>query len=577
MKQNEKMTAGSNPKGSSQKSSSSSSHRKSRWESANNSNPDHNSASASEPKPSKASSNSKYDAAAPGPSMLPLGSIPSSEPVSYPPAGAGAPFHLPEPTGDPFPFPDPAAMGPPPPPAYGFHMLERRTIVLADDSVRSYFALPPGYQDFPSVNRLLSLGSGGHRTEPGGLGLGFDKHFPHGGLSPEGGFRRDGNEPFGRVGPVGGQFDYWNSLGLDGRVPPEGSGKRKYGDENERDGRESDEFARQRPQFSRFGNPSLNPAGDRADYLSGKGSTLDSNRGVDDVSLRSSKHMRLGGDYNDVPSRNGVDDVGLGLKYPDVDPHALKKAFLSYAKLINENASQRKNYLEDGKHGPLQCVACGRTSKDFPDMHGLIMHAFNSQNSDLHVDHLGLHKALCILMGWNYAKPPENSKAYQLLSADEAAASMDDLIMWPPTVIIQNTNSEKGNKAMENKLRDLGFGGGKVKSLYGKDGHLGITLVKYAADQSGLKEAIRLAEFFERDNHGRQGWARAQSSQSGKDDENNPNLVKRAEVNSSHRINIDVNRSDDGRKNTNNQVSRKLRSWFLLSELYPFGVANDQL
>lgn len=78
------------------------------------------------------------------------------------------------------------------------------------------------------------------------------------------------------------------------------------------------------------------------------------------------------------------------------------------------------------------------------------------------------------------------------------------------------------------QLSDLGFSGGKSKSLYGKDGHLGITLVKFSADQSGLKEAIRLGEFFERDNRGRIGWARAQSQSisSGKDDENNPNLVK---------------------------------------------------
>ncbi|GKB93899.1 hypothetical protein Tco_0980036 [Tanacetum coccineum] len=37
---------------------------------------------------------------------------------------------------------------PPPPPAYGFHMLDRRTIVLADGTARSYFALPPDYRDF---------------------------------------------------------------------------------------------------------------------------------------------------------------------------------------------------------------------------------------------------------------------------------------------------------------------------------------------------------------------------------------------------------------------------------------------
>ncbi|KAI8021939.1 Paired amphipathic helix protein Sin3-like 2 [Camellia lanceoleosa] len=52
------------------------------------------------------------------------------------------------------------------------------------------------------------------------------------------------------------------------------------------------------------------------------------------------------------------------------------------------------------------------------------------------------------------------------------------------------------------KVADLGFGGGKSKSLYGRDDHLGITLVKFAGDQSGLKDVVRLVEFFEKENHG---------------------------------------------------------------------------
>lgn len=72
---------------------------------------------------------------------------------------------------------------------------------------------------------------------------------------------------------------------------------------------------------------------------------------------------------------------------------------------------------------------------------------------------------------------------------------------------------------------DLGFGTGKSKSLYGREGHLGITLVKFAGDQSGLKDAVRLAEYFEKDSRGRKVWARVQPLSFGKDDENNPSLV----------------------------------------------------
>jgi hypothetical protein len=73
---------------------------------------------------------------------------------------------------------------------------------------------------------------------------------------------------------------------------------------------------------------------------------------------------------------------------------------------------------------------------------------------------------------------------------------------------------------------DLGFVGGKSKSLYGRDGHLGITLVKFGGDQSGLKEATRMAEYFEKDNHGRKAWGCLQPVTLGKDDEKNPSLVK---------------------------------------------------
>lgn len=246
-----------------------------------------------------------------------------------------------------------------------------------------------------------------------------------------------------------------------------------------------------------------------------------------DEETRAAKYMRT------TPGAVGPSVVKH--KYDEVDHAMLKKVFLHFVKVINENVALRKSYLvEDGKQGRLQCIACRRSSKDFSDMHGLIMHTYNSDNADLRVDHLGLHKALCVLMGWNYSKPPDNSKAYKFLPPDEAAANQDDLIMWPPVVIIHNTLTGKGkdgrmeglgNKAMDKTIRDLGFGTGKSKSLYGREGHLGITLVKFAGDQSGLKDAVRLAEYFEKDSRGRKVWVRVQPSSLGKDDENNPSLV----------------------------------------------------
>lgn len=60
--------------------------------------------------------------------------------------------------------------------------------------------------------------------------------------------------------------------------------------------------------------------------------------------------------------------------------------------------------------------------------------------------------------------PPNNSKAYQNLSAGDAEANVDDLIMWPPTVLIHNTITGKGrdgrmeglgNRAMDSVLRGI--------------------------------------------------------------------------------------------------------------------------
>ncbi|XP_044499680.1 uncharacterized protein LOC123221068 [Mangifera indica] len=415
----------SSNKGPSASTSTASSHRKSRWES---------------PKP-------------------PL-SDPKSNPSPKPSTPALAPFTPPGPR---LTFSDP-----PPPPAYDFHMLDRRTIILADGSVRSYFALPPDYDFTPRPV------DSSHRFLRNDIGNRFPPQ-----LSPEAGGLRDNREFWNK--PIGG---------------PDGVGamKRKYGDDMQR----------------------VNPGGEGFAGTSGP---------IEEKS-RPSKYTRSGlGGGQTVVKHN----------YFEVDESALKKAFLHFTKAINENVAQRKNYLENGKQGRLQCIACRRSSKDFPDMHGLIMHTYNSDYADLRVDHLGLHKALCVLMGWNHSKPPDNSKAYQFLPLDEAAANQDDMIIWPPTVIIHNTITGKGkdgrmeglgNKAMDKTIRDLGFGSGKSKSLYGREGHLGITLVKFAGDQLGLRDALHLAEYFEKGNRGRKVWAHVQLLMLGKDDEKNPSLLK---------------------------------------------------
>ncbi|PIN01086.1 hypothetical protein CDL12_26411 [Handroanthus impetiginosus] len=358
-------------------------------------------------------------------------------------------------------------------------MLDRRSIVLADGSVRSYFALPPDYENFTYMPRPGFRHVGPHD-------FGFERPpFP---MSPE--FLR----PDARTRNP----EYWNP-GRDSSL------KRKFG-EDEREGRD-DGFERQRQQLLQYGN--ANGPGTSAGYNFSRGEEM-----------RATKNMRI------------LEGNASKLKHSEVDQNALKKAFLHFVKLVFETTNQKKNYLANGKQGPVPCLACNRSSKDFPDTHSLIMHAYNADSANSIVDHLAFHKALCILMGWNYLMPPDNSKAYQNFSADDAEANQDDLIMWPPSVLIHNTITGKGrdgrmegigNRAMDSILRDLGFTSGKSMSLYSREGHLGIHTVKFSGDELGLKEALRLADYFEREKRGRKGWARVQP---GKDDENNPNIVK---------------------------------------------------
>ncbi|GFS36705.1 hypothetical protein Acr_00g0047550 [Actinidia rufa] len=248
------MAGGNHPKGGGsfshhkQSSSSSHHHRKSRWESGKTPSP------SSDKKPS-----SSFSAAAnpPTPPKTPQTLktttsqnlalvIQNHPPIQIPHQG-----------------PDPTQRGPsfdlgqPPPPAYGFHMLERRTIALADGSVRSYFALPPDYQEFTPLPR----------PQPG-----FDRRFPPlGPMSPE---FRDREDQFMRDR----NQDYRNSFRLDGRGGSmlENSLKRKIGDEDERGGRIGiDEFVRQRQSLLHYGNEGLNPnryslgSMDRGEFMAG--------------------------------------------------------------------------------------------------------------------------------------------------------------------------------------------------------------------------------------------------------------------------------------------------------------------
>ncbi|CAD6253464.1 unnamed protein product [Miscanthus lutarioriparius] len=214
-----------------------------------------------------------------------------------------------------------------------------------------------------------------------------------------------------------------------------------------------------------------------------------------------------------------------------VDPKVLKTAFLKMVKLINENEADKKNYRANGKLSQLKCPVCQR---DSVDLHALLNHAYYAKNQEHRADHLGFHKALCVLMGWKYSVAPIHKTAYQALSTIDAEANQGDLILWPPTVVIENTYKSKhdgqkdgmSDKDMESKLREMGFAGVDVQPLPGKDGQRSMQ-AKFPASLDGLNNASRLVELFERQGHGRAAWARIRSIVPTSDGgNNNPMLVK---------------------------------------------------
>lgn len=190
--------------------------------------------------------------------------------------------------------------------------------MLADGSVRTYYALPPDYYDFPPLPP----------REFRGPGLGFDRKFP---VSPD-------LRPEFRDDPLlhSRNHDYRGTLGQDeqGVKPVTGPGhensmKRKYWD-NETE--VNDYIDRKRQQLLQLGN-----LGDNSLGMSG----LHTDRGLEEMKTAEVNIHRL--------------------KHHEVDQKALKKAFLHFAKSVYESAYQKNRYLANGKQGHLQCEVCGRS------------------------------------------------------------------------------------------------------------------------------------------------------------------------------------------------------------------------
>ncbi|KAJ0538149.1 putative XS domain-containing protein [Helianthus annuus] len=195
--------------------------------------------------------------------------------------------------------------------------------------------------------------------------------------------------------------------------------------------------------------------------------------------------------------------------------------FLSFTKKLNENSVVRRRYMEQGRGGSLYCIVCGRSlSKEFLDAQRLAMHAFMSRKGGLRAQHLGLLKALCVMFGWNSVLPSDTPRWFpETLSTTEASAQKQDLIIWPPVVIVHNisitSNNSNGEgpitvEALGQYLRGVGLSGGKVK--LGKPANCSIMLVKFLGTFSGLQEAEKIHECFLKKKHGRKYLEQTSSS-----------------------------------------------------------------
>ncbi|MCD9561245.1 hypothetical protein HAX54_020248 [Datura stramonium] len=191
--------------------------------------------------------------------------------------------------------------------------------------------------------------------------------------------------------------------------------------------------------------------------------------------------------------------------------------FLSYTKKLNESVATHKRYKEQGRAGGLYCIVCAKSQlKEFKDTRSLATHCFMSQKVGLKARHLGLHRAICVLMGWNSDAPPDGKLWVPVaVPAPNALAQKEDLILWPPVVVIHNCSELvtglDGQKVMtteavEDFLRGKGFSGGRMKVCMGKPGNRSILLVKFLGTIPGIQDAEKLHNYFMEAERGREDF-----------------------------------------------------------------------
>ncbi|KAJ7970551.1 putative Suppressor of gene silencing protein [Quillaja saponaria] len=164
------------------------------------------------------------------------------------------------------------------------------------------------------------------------------------------------------------------------------------------------------------------------------------------------------------------------------------EAFLMYSKKVNVNRSVQRRYKEQGKACSLYCIVCGRSlSKEFMDTQRLVTHAFMS---------------------------------HKVLPDAEGLAQKEDLVLWPPLVVIHNISMSDNNPKnlkvvsmaiIETILRGNGLVQGRIKVCLGKPADQSVAMVKCLGTFSGLLDAERLHKYFCASHRGRVDFEQVQT------------------------------------------------------------------
>ncbi|KAL8496406.1 hypothetical protein ACS0TY_020206 [Phlomoides rotata] len=221
------------------------------------------------------------------------------------------------------------------------------------------------------------------------------------------------------------------------------------------------------------------------------------------------------GDAQDHDGDHLGDHPHIGKSEPSEKSEDFKQlvqsAFFKFLKQINETPIKRKKYTEQGKTSTLKCIVCGSNSDEFVGTESLAKHAFTSKQAGLRSQHLGLHKALCVLMGWKIAEEPSSEWHCEVMSYAETSAMKEDIIIWPPVVIVHNSTMDNRNpdekvivstEKLDMKLKYMNFGS-ILKVCNGRPANQSVMVVKFSGTLSGLQEAERLHQRYVKSKHGR--------------------------------------------------------------------------